>query len=69
MIAIERHSDRVKLANANTVTTTTLRCQKSLLSDCQSHVEAAAKFHDDPDILYGGHPPISRVNNLSEKYS
>ena len=34
----------------------TLRCQKPLLSDCQSHVEAAAKFHDDPDILRGGRP-------------
>jgi hypothetical protein len=32
-------------------------------------VEAAAKCHDDPDILYGGQPPISGVNNLSGEYS
>jgi len=69
VIAIERHADRVKLANANTVTTTHTQVSEVVTADCQSHVEVAAKFHDDPDILYGGHPPISRVNNLSEKYS
>ena len=50
VIAIERHADRVKLATRRPLPLT-LRCQKPLLSDRQSHVEPPPKFHDDPDIL------------------
>ena len=58
VIAIERHAARTAQRSSTTVTVLTLKCQKPLLCDCQSHVETAAKFHDDPDILCRSTPRL-----------
>jgi hypothetical protein len=70
VIAIDRHADRVKLANGE-------HCHYYSHSGVRSRYCLSVNHTWRPapssttirEILYGGHPPISRVDDLSGRYS